>query len=234
MSAPQLNLPGPGQRILVVGKTGSGKTVAALWHLSKQDFDERPWTIVDFKRDNQINAIEGAEYISVEDDPPTEPGIYIMRLNPDDTPLLDEYFNKVWAQENHGLYIDEGYMVSSSRTPSKAFRTVLTQGRSKRISVILLSQRPNWIDRFNVSESDYFQVFWLNDSDDRKILQRFLPENADLENRLAPFHSVYYDVGSDNAQTLGPVPDVPAILDTINSRLRVVNDEPEPPRRRKI
>jgi len=228
MQTPQLNLPGPGQRILILGRTGSGKTVAALWHLSKQDFDVRPFTIVDYKGDANINAIENIEYILPSDEPPTEPGLYVMRMDPSDTPELEQYLWNVWRDGNHGLYIDEGYMVSSSRKPSAAFRAILTQGRSKNISVILNSQRPNWIDRFNVSESDYFQVFHLNDSDDRKTIQRFLPSEHSLEERLDSYHSVYYDVSEDRAQILGPVPDVPQILETINSRLRVVQDKPEP------
>lgn len=232
--ASQLNLPRPGQRILIVGRTGSGKTVAGLWHLSKQDFDVRPWVIVDYKGDETFKQIEGADYISPDDPVPSEPGIYIMPMRPDEKEALEGFLWDTWQQGNVGLYIDEGYMVSSSQTPSKAFRAILTQGRSKNISVILNSQRPNWIDRFNVSESDYFQIFHLNDADDRKILQRVLPNDFDLEERLEDYHSVYYDVGSNAAQTLAPVPDVPSIIEVINSRLRVVNDEPDPPRVRVI
>jgi hypothetical protein len=61
----------------------------------------------------------------------------------------------VWAQENTGIYIDEGYMLGV-RNP--ALNACLTQGRSKRIEMMILSQRPVWMSKFVFSESNYLRL----------------------------------------------------------------------------
>lgn len=214
---------------MVVGKTGSGKTVAGLWHLSQRSYTEIPWTIVDFKGDKNIAQIPYLQEIAITDKPPTEPGLYVVRPLPDDAEEVDAYIMGVWANENHGLFLDEGYMIGGGSGRSRAFQAVLTQGRSKRVPMITLSQRPAFLSRFAFSEADYFQVFWLNDVEDRKSVMRYLPgstakylpiKNIDNMPRALPeYHSVYYDVSKDNLFLLQPVPDLDTILATFERRL---------------
>jgi len=227
----KLKLPGPDSRTLIVGKTGSGKTVAAAWQLSERDYDVRPWVIFDYKYDVTIGGIRGAEIISIYSKPPTEPGVYIVRPRPDEEGQVEAFLWQVWEQGNTGLYIDEGYMLPNNGK-SAAFQAILTQGRSKQIPVIILSQRPVWISRFAVSESDYYQVFWLTDELDRKTIGRFIPDG--VNQRLEEYHSIWYDVKQDRKAILQPVPDVPVILRTFDRRLRELHSEPPKPRLRKL
>src|ERR1017187_6122512 len=168
------NLPTNSQRIAIVGRTGSGKTVAGLWHLSKQNYHKQPWIIVDYKMDENINSIKNAIHIELKDTP-KKPGIYIVHPRPNDEEKVTALLYRVWERENIGIYIDEGYMLGN-RNP--ALNVCLTQGRSKHIPMIVLSQRPVWLTRFVFSESDFFQIFQLNDKDDRKTVERFLNENS--------------------------------------------------------
>jgi hypothetical protein len=207
------------ERVSIVGATGSGKTYAALWHLSQANFTERPWIIYDFKVDETIDMIDGAQDWPVTDDPPQQPGIYIVRPLPDDLPQVEAQMWKIWQRGYTGVYIDEGYMIGAN---NRAFRALLTQGRSKRIPMIILSQRPVWMDRFVFSESEIFQVFRLQNRQDIKKVNEFIPH--DLSSRLPEFHSYYYDVKSNAINVLKPVPDRGALLATFERRMIPVRE----------
>lgn len=194
-----MNFPKPSQRIAIIGKTGSGKTVAGAFMLSCANWREMPWIIIDYKRDKLLNQIPAVE-IGLNDKLPTQPGVYIVHPMPDDDDAVEQFLWRIWAQENIGILFDEGYMISKSG----AFQAIQTQGRSKRVPTIVLSQRPVWLSRFVFSEADFFMVFWLNDERDRKTLLSFLPKEADK--RLPDYHSHYYDVGADKLHILKPVP----------------------------
>lgn len=209
-----MNLPGDTDRLTIVGATGSGKTQAGMWHLSQRPLDQQIWIVYDFKRDDLINEIELAEHINLQDKLPERPGLYIAHPVPGSEGAVDDHMWRIWQRENIGLYIDEGYMIGQNSAP---FRALLTQGRSKHIPMITLSQRPVYMDRFAFSESEYFQVFRLQHNDDIKNAQKFIPR--DISKRLDRYHSYYYDVVNDRLAVVTPVPDRQAILDTFETKL---------------
>jgi len=206
--------PGDQDRLAIVGATGSGKTHAALWHLSKANYDVKPWIVYDFKGDDLINSIEGAHHMALHEELPKRPGVYVLHPDIDDEDELDGHMRKIWARENMGVFIDEGYMVGKN---SKGFRRLLTQGRSKHIPLITLSQRPVWMDRFVFSESGFFQVFRLQHTGDLRKVNEFIP--FPLARRLPEYHSYYYDVARNEIGVMQPAPDQDAILDTFDMRL---------------
>lgn len=189
--------------------------------MSQQNFDTMPWIVIDFKGDaliNEIANLTGALEIDVNARVPEQPGIYVMHVRPDQEIELDEFLWRVWNHEYVGLYVDEGYMLEKS----KAFDAILTQGRSKHIPVVILSQRPVWLSRFVFSEANFFQVFHLNDVRDRKTIRGFVP--AKLDKRLPEYHSYYYDVDRDKLDVFAPVPNEAKILARINARLPRVEE----------
>lgn len=205
-------LPNDTQRCTIIGKTGSGKTQAGIWQLSERSYTSMPWVILDFKRDVLISQIPFTTPIALGF-VPREPGLYIAHPNPGDEEKLEAYIWDIWAAENIGLFVDEGYMLGHSR----ALQAVLTQGRSKRIPAILLTQRPSWITRFAFSEADYIQVFRLTDERDRKTVRSFVPYDSDKP--LPEYYSIWYDVARDKIDLLRPVPREGRILDTFRARL---------------
>jgi hypothetical protein len=212
MTTPRL--PGPQNRIAVVGSTGTGKTVAGLWHLSNADILLRPWVILDFKRDPHIAKLAAQELTLTQT--PKRPGLYVYRPIPErDDDAVRALLWRIWERENIGLFTDEGYMLGN-RNP--ALNALLTQGRTKNIQMITLSQRPVWMSRFVFSESDFFQVFRLNDRRDYENIQAMC--GLDITRRLPSYHSHYYDVGQDLGIELAPVPKVTDVLAKINAKLR--------------
>jgi hypothetical protein len=209
-----MRYPNDQQHISIVGATGSGKTQAGAFHLSRRNYTTKPWLVYDFKGEDLFNEIENAFHLSADDKVPEKPGLYIVHAVPED-PGVDEQMLEIWHRENIGVMIDEGYMIGRQNRP---FRYLLTQGRSKHIPLIVLSQRPVWMDRFVFSESSFFQIFRLQHKKDLANVNEFIP--FDLSERLPEYHSYYYDVGNNTLEKLSPVPDRQLILDTFDSRLQ--------------
>jgi DNA helicase HerA-like ATPase len=232
-----LRLPGPTDRTAIVGRTGSGKTVAAIWILAQSDFDVRPWIVLDYKHDELINAISRAEPASYEE-LPDSPGIYILTVLPGEESRIDAWFKKVWEREDLGVLIDEGYMIDPR---SQWFNACLTQGRSKRISMVILSQRPVWLSRFVFSEADFFCVYDLTHvKDQEKVAEYIRDDNRRILDRpLARFHFYYYDVGEKRVELSAPAPAPAELLQEIDARLALLdlledNGGELPPRRKAI
>jgi hypothetical protein len=209
-----MRFPDDTNRHAIIGATGSGKTQAALWHLSHRNFHTQPWLVYNFKGDESIDGIPHARRIGVEEIP-VKPGIYITDPHPAQVDEVEAQMWAIWKKGETGVYVDEGYMIGRN---NQAFRSLLTQGRSKRIPMMVLSQRPVWLDRFVFSESEYFQVFRLQHKKDVKNVQEFI--TTDVSKRLPEYHSYYYDVGSNTTTILKPVPDLDTIYATFDRRLR--------------
>lgn len=209
-----ITLPRFDKRTAIIGSTGSGKTQLAVWLLSSRDFNKRPWIIFDFKGDELIEAI-GPREINVYGGVPKAPGLYVVRPIPGrDDKAVEQFLWNCWAKENVGIYVDEGYMLGN-RNP--AFRACLTQGRSKRIEMMVLSQRPVWLDKFAFSESNYFAVMNLTLADDRKYVSSYI--GGEQINLLPKFHSLWYDCDGQIGTRLTPVPGKDELLERFEQRL---------------
>src|SRR5258708_7851514 len=78
----KIKLPGKNDRIVLIGRTGTGKTVAGLWHLSYQNLD-RPWILLNFKNDEHIDSIEYTTEIDYDFVPgKKDKGLFILRPLP--------------------------------------------------------------------------------------------------------------------------------------------------------
>jgi len=212
MAEPSFKLPGVTDRLAVMGHTGSGKTYFAAFVLSHMPFHRMPYVIIDYKYDDLLNSVPYVNEIGYNDTP-KHPGLYIIHPRPDEDDHVEKFLWKIWERGRTGVYIDESYMIPDSG----AYRSLLTQGRSKHIPMINLTQRPRDISRFVFTESDYYSVFHLQDKLDRKRVMEFVPSN--LEKRLPPFHSWYHSVKNQATFGLLPVPDGDSILDRFERRL---------------
>lgn len=216
---PAMRLPGLSHRTVIIGRTGTGKTQAGLWHLSLNNFQTFPWVITDTKGDDMIReiaTIPGVERLSLADTP-LKKGLHILRATPEQmkSPAFDAFLARIHARGRCGVFIDEGYMTDPRCAP---LNTILTQGRSLKVPVIFLTQRPAWVTKFAFSEADFFQCFHLNDREDQRTIEKFVP--AELDRRLPDYHSLWYDVGRNAVVEFSPVPPRDDILDNFDVAIR--------------
>lgn len=106
---------------------------------------------------------------------------------------------------NVGLVFDEGSSVPQREPKYIGLKTVLAQGRGKRVPVIFGSQRPKYINKSLLTEGDFFARFHLSYGQDAEYVSEFMPVAAN--NRLDDYHSHWYDVHQDRLFILSPVND---------------------------
>lgn len=226
-------LPRDDEHTLIVGMNGSGKTQLGAFLLSKQDLKNRRWIIIDYKGDELLNSLERTREIGFE--VPNKNGLYIIHLMPSQNDDVDKWLWSVWGAENVGVYVDEGYMLPQGRRPGEgAFDTIQVQGRSKRIPVITLTQRPVQISRFAISEASHVAYLRLNDRRDLETLTNIVPRDfptwtppeftknqvGDATSAGLPaYHTRWYSVKSDRRFVLRPVPDAETIRADIDRQL---------------
>lgn len=221
-----MRLPDNSQSILVIGKNGSGKSRAAVWHLAQKPLDRFPWIVLNHKNEELIDSIPGAQMVDMNFTP-KKPGLYIYHPIPEkDDEAVTDLIWRIYEREKIGVYIDEGYMINPR---DKAMTAIYTQGRTKQIPIITLSQRPSLINRFAVSEAGFYQVFYLSDKRDREKVDAFIPDAPlnklmlsvpGVGRPLPDYHSVYYDVAKDELVIMAPVPDDDTILSLFENKLK--------------
>lgn len=217
-------LPDNTNRTVVIGRTGTGKTVCGLWHLSNYDFNALPWVVFNLKGDEHIESIQRATFL---DDLSWVPGKkdrglfvvsptpYDLEGNSKERSRFDTMVLKLWERGNVGIFVDEMHPIGTS----KPMVLCLTQGRSLRIPMILCTQRPVWITKFAFSEASFIQVFDLNTEDDIDTVESFVPIEWDNENKLKPHESFYYEVAANKLYRFKPCPNMDEVRAVFEEKL---------------
>lgn len=227
--------PNETDRTVIIGDTGSGKSQFACALLSTRDFDVRPWFIIDYKGEDLVEEIleECPSIIvaPVDKDPPKKPGLYYTKVRPlvDDVPI-EIFLRKIYDRASNGnkrlgsgIFLDEGYALPKN---SKFFDVILTQGRSLKIPVICLYQRPVHMSRFAISQSTFRCVLGIQDERDKETASKFIKPvtlsdgtKITVFDDLPRYHALWYDVARSESHILRPAPSRDAIIQTFKRRL---------------
>lgn len=211
-----------GQRGLLVGKTGSGKSQGAMFHLRHTDI--WPKIIFDTKIEDFFFSVpeEGEEMelaFSVDDlkaikkrPIKEQPDYILVRPSAEEVQAfdpLDEYTQFVY--NNFGkcfIYFDELTNWHRGMLCGPGLINVLTRGRSRGKTTLMASQRPAWISRSCLTETDKFFIHNLNDEKDVDRLSDVVPQMKKMK-KLKRFHFYHYDTAADmDAPALySPVPE---------------------------
>lgn len=224
-----MNLPGMTNRTLVLGETGTGKTVFATFLLSQQDWENYPWTVIDYKGDELLDDIFAIKHpliktLKIGDKPPKKPGLY--RLCPDvddDDAAVIEYLKRVYKAQDHGLYIDEGYAIPNN-VNCGPLNAIFTQGRARNTPVICCYQRPVWMSRYAVAQASFISHFQEDDERDLKTAKQFIPPTKSgltVFSKLPKYYSLWRDKGARVTEVLRPSPNPREVLEIFRKRLNI-------------
>lgn len=212
------NIPSDEDRVSVIGSTGEGKTQFSVWLLSIAHFDRMPYLIWDYKREPLLAEINAKE-IGVDEKLPALPGLYIVRPEHNDYNGAENLLGRVYERGNIGQYFDEAYMLPGSNIHGNGYlRAIYTQGRTKKIPCITLTQQPAHILSFAFSEAQHRSIFYLNRPRDRKTVAEYFPTNISWD--LPKYYAWWYSSGERKAIPMRPVPGASELIERINTRLR--------------
>jgi AAA domain len=214
-------LPGANDRVAIMGRTGSGKTTFAAWLLSQADFHRKPWVIIDYKGEEifaklRKRASDAITQIKVKDRAPTRPGLHIVNPVPaEDDEAMEDFLWRIWERGNTGVYIDEAHLMPHG---SQSMKALLVTGRSRKIPMMVISQRPVWVPREVFSESNRHVAFDIVRRDDRKLIGEFVSLNGEEIPRMPSYHSLYHDVDMNERHHVLPAPAGDESIDAILRR----------------
>lgn len=212
----------PGQRGLLLGKTGSGKTQNALFQL--QNAAVFPVIIFDTKIEDAFFALRdeaNGVILEVCEDfdsfealsklPKKDMPDFILVRPPSaevvDGDALDKYLQLVYRKFGSVfLYVDEVFNWHVGGKPLPGLMELLGRGRSKKKTVLMGNQRPSWISRSCFTESDHFYIHRLLDIRDKKTLDSVVP-NYSVTANPPEYHFYHFDTSKHEIpQLYKPVP----------------------------
>lgn len=210
-------IPKTGERALIVGATGSGKTGFACFILER--LETVPIIIYDTKEENKFTALPGSIVVQSQgelEEALGNPEIDYIVYRPSleitvDPDLLDDLLLTHYHRYRETVaYIDEVYQFHKGGKCGPGLIGLLTRGRSRGITTIISTQRPSYLSRFCITESQKFYIFSLIDKQDKKRIGDVVPDFANLSDPVK-FGFWYYHVGDDAPKKYQPIKLAPEI-----------------------
>lgn len=208
-------LPGGADRTVVIGGTGTGKTVFGAWVLSRQRWDVRPWVAIDFKDEVLWDEVGSPPMKELSlGELPGKTGFFRLRVNPGQDEALEKWLWRIWGRGNVGLFCDEFSFIGGFNST----KALLRQGRSRLTPMISCTQRPADCGREVFTEASFVSVFRLDDIRDAKIIQGFT-RNAAIDAPLPTHWSHWYDKSQGILTTIKPCPNPSVIVSDLKEKV---------------
>jgi len=164
------------ERLIAVGKTGSGKTflMKYLTRSLKRLIVLDPKAMIDPKEWH----LDWVDNGGLRDLSKGKDARLLVRTF--DTQEWNIYLQAALEATNTVVYIDELYaLVEFGRiAPPRILSQLYTQGRERKVGVWGATQRPTWVPLFTLSECDWFFAFRTQLQDDRKRLSELMGEEV--------------------------------------------------------
>lgn len=185
-----------GEHVVIIGDTGSGKT-----YLESKILGLREHVIVCRTKPDDIK-FQGFHKVPVIGKIGSQrfdtTGSRITRFLL--TPKYDEQqmeiskvFEKVWREGAWCIAVDETYYATQILKLERQINKLLTQGRSKHISVVLGMQRPAWISRFAMSQATHAFIFRCEGRDLKALADSLSPAIIKPVEALREHDFIYFN-----------------------------------------
>ncbi len=183
-------------RVLVAGKTGSGKT----WLVQRLLAPVNRLIVIDPKATLRSWGLKEPRVYDWFKFGRGYPGRFRILPPVVDKPELwyEDLFERLYAYGDLTIYIDEAYaVVPQGARAGKWLSALYTRGRELGIGVWAATQRPTWIPLFLMSEADWLIVFRLNLEEDRRRIASIAGEA--VMDRIPHEHGFWlYDVDQES------------------------------------
>ena len=177
-----------GQHLAIVGDTGSGKSTLAALLLSTR----RYLLVLRTKPDTVRYGAVRTETADALRDGPHERLVLAPKYEHQAREIAHA-LDLVWRQGGLTVYVDELFYASQHLRLSPFIDRLLTQGRSKGISVVTGMQRPVQVSRFALSQSTHVLAF-AQEARDAKLLGEATSKQLEgVVNGLARYEFAWYD-----------------------------------------
>lgn len=184
----------PGEHVAIIGTTGTGKS-----YLMSQFVQLRKYVaIFQTKRDDikykgfkRVPNHRALEKVKVTD----ASARFIVAPAYDDMQRAGlNLFAHVYQDGGWTLVVDESYFAHAILKLERPINMLMTQGRSKGISMVNGMQRPVHVSRFVLSECTHIFAFRLEQRDAKTIGDVAGDHFADVSLRIPRFHFAHYHV----------------------------------------
>lgn len=192
-----------GEHIAAVGDTGTGKS-----YLISKIVELRQYVIVFQTKPDDIKyqGFRLARTVAAMDDL-YETRILLRPIHSQQMRQGYELLTRAWDQGGWTIVIDEEWYAEARLHLTEWIETLLTQGRSKKISVVVGMQRPARVSRFAISQCTHLFTFRVEGRDLQIIKEATTPRIVEPIENLQGHDFVYYnrktrDVQLGNASRL--------------------------------
>lgn len=167
-----------GEHVVIIGDTGSGKT-----YLESKILPLRKHVIVARTKPDDItfdgfHKIPLLKKIGMQRFDNSGKVITRYLLNPkyeEQQIEMARAFEKVWKEGGWTIAVDETYYATQILKLERPINKLLTQGRSKHITVVCGMQRPAWISRFAMSQATHAFIFRCEGRDLKSLADALSP-----------------------------------------------------------